>query len=86
VVDGGADDASYQPGQLIPALELADIALIQNGPVLAPWGDSTAWMGPAASRARSGPYPYHQGKSGPAEVKQLLTDMKEIEVRVLPLP
>ena len=31
-------------------------------------------------------YPYHQGKSDPAEVKKLLADVKEIEVRVLPLP
>lgn len=31
-------------------------------------------------------YPYHQGKSDPAEVKKLLADAKEIEVRVLPLP
>ncbi|MCE5328612.1 MAG: MBL fold metallo-hydrolase [Planctomycetaceae bacterium] len=31
-------------------------------------------------------YPYHQGKSDPAEVKRLLADVKDIEVRVLPLP
>jgi L-ascorbate metabolism protein UlaG (beta-lactamase superfamily) len=31
-------------------------------------------------------YPYHQGKSDPAEVKKLLADEKGIEVRVLPLP
>ena len=31
-------------------------------------------------------YPYHQGKSDPAEVKKFLADVKEIEVRVLPLP
>jgi L-ascorbate metabolism protein UlaG (beta-lactamase superfamily) len=31
-------------------------------------------------------YPYHQGKSDPAEVKKLLADEKVIEVRVLPLP
>lgn len=31
-------------------------------------------------------YPYHQGKSDPAEVKRLLADVKEIEVRVLALP
>ena len=31
-------------------------------------------------------YPYHQGKSDPAEVKKLLAEVKEIEVRVLPLP
>jgi L-ascorbate metabolism protein UlaG (beta-lactamase superfamily) len=31
-------------------------------------------------------YPYHQGKSDPAEVKTLLADEKSIEVRVLPLP
>ena len=31
-------------------------------------------------------YPYHQGKSDPAEVKSLLADEKAIEVRVLPLP
>ena len=31
-------------------------------------------------------YPYHQGKSDPAEVKRLLADEKEIEVRVLALP
>ena len=31
-------------------------------------------------------YPYHQGKSDPAEVKRLLADVKEIEVRVLELP
>ncbi len=31
-------------------------------------------------------YPYHQGKSDPNEVKKLLADVKEIEVRVLPLP
>jgi L-ascorbate metabolism protein UlaG (beta-lactamase superfamily) len=31
-------------------------------------------------------YPYHQGKSDPAEVKKLLADEKAIEVRVLPLP
>jgi len=31
-------------------------------------------------------YPYHQGKSDPAEVKKLLADLKEIEVRVLALP
>ena len=31
-------------------------------------------------------YPYHQGQSDPAEVKKLLADEKEIEVRVLPLP
>ena len=30
--------------------------------------------------------PYHQGKSDPAEVKKLLADVKEIEVRVLALP
>ena len=30
-------------------------------------------------------YPYHQGKSDPAEVKRLLADVKEIEVRVLVL-
>jgi len=31
-------------------------------------------------------YPYHQGKSDPAEVKKLLADEKSIEVRVLALP
>ncbi|MCX5670353.1 MAG: MBL fold metallo-hydrolase [Planctomycetota bacterium] len=31
-------------------------------------------------------YPYHQGKSDPAEVKKLLAGEKAIEVRVLPLP
>jgi L-ascorbate metabolism protein UlaG (beta-lactamase superfamily) len=31
-------------------------------------------------------YPYHQGKSDPAEVKKLLADEKAIEVRVLALP
>jgi L-ascorbate metabolism protein UlaG (beta-lactamase superfamily) len=31
-------------------------------------------------------YPYHQGKSDPAEAKKLLADEKAIEVRVLPLP
>lgn len=31
-------------------------------------------------------YPYHQGKSNPAEIKRLLADVKEIEVRVLALP
>jgi L-ascorbate metabolism protein UlaG (beta-lactamase superfamily) len=31
-------------------------------------------------------YPYHQGKSDPAEVKKLLADVKEIAVRVLALP
>jgi len=31
-------------------------------------------------------YPYHQGKSDPAEVKKLLADEKGIEVRVVPLP
>ena len=31
-------------------------------------------------------YPYHQGRSDPAEVKKLLADEKAIEVRVLPLP
>ena len=31
-------------------------------------------------------YPYHQGQSDPAEVKKLLADEKNIEVRVLPLP
>ena len=31
-------------------------------------------------------YPYHQGKSDPAEVKKLLANEKEIEVRVLSLP
>jgi L-ascorbate metabolism protein UlaG (beta-lactamase superfamily) len=31
-------------------------------------------------------YPYHQGKSDPAEVKRLLADVPEIEVRVLALP
>jgi L-ascorbate metabolism protein UlaG (beta-lactamase superfamily) len=31
-------------------------------------------------------YPYHQGRSDRAEVKQLLADVKEIKVRVLPLP
>jgi len=31
-------------------------------------------------------YPYHQGKSDPAEVKRLLADVKEIEARVLALP
>jgi L-ascorbate metabolism protein UlaG (beta-lactamase superfamily) len=31
-------------------------------------------------------YPYHQGKSDPAEVKRLLADEKGIEVRVLRLP
>lgn len=31
-------------------------------------------------------YPYHQGKSDPAEVKKLLADVKDIEVRVLALP
>ena len=31
-------------------------------------------------------YPYHQGKSDPAEMKKLLADTPEIEVRVLPLP
>ena len=31
-------------------------------------------------------YPYHQDKSDPAEVKKLLADAKEIEVRVLALP
>jgi L-ascorbate metabolism protein UlaG (beta-lactamase superfamily) len=31
-------------------------------------------------------YPYHQGKSDPAEVKKLLADETMIEVRVLPLP
>ncbi len=30
--------------------------------------------------------PYHQGKSDPAEVKRLLADTKEIEVRVFALP
>ena len=31
-------------------------------------------------------YPYHQGKSDPAEMKKLLADEKSIEVRVLALP
>jgi hypothetical protein len=31
-------------------------------------------------------YPYHQGKSDPAEVKRLLADVPEIEVRVFALP
>jgi len=31
-------------------------------------------------------YPYHQGQSDPQEVKKLLADVKEIEVRVLALP
>lgn len=31
-------------------------------------------------------YPYHQGRTDPNEVKQALADVKEIEVRVLPLP
>lgn len=31
-------------------------------------------------------YPYHQGKSDPAEVKRLLADEETIEVRVLALP
>jgi L-ascorbate metabolism protein UlaG (beta-lactamase superfamily) len=31
-------------------------------------------------------YPYHQGKSDPQEVKKLLADVKEIEVRVVALP
>ena len=31
-------------------------------------------------------YPYHQGTSDPAEVKKLLADEKDIEVRVLALP
>lgn len=31
-------------------------------------------------------YPYHQGKSDPAEVRKLLAGEKAIEVRVLPLP
>jgi L-ascorbate metabolism protein UlaG (beta-lactamase superfamily) len=31
-------------------------------------------------------YPYHQGKSDPAEMKKLLADTPEVEVRVLPLP
>jgi len=31
-------------------------------------------------------YPYHQGKSDPTEVRRLLADMPEIEVRVLALP
>ena len=31
-------------------------------------------------------YPYHQGKSDPAEVRKLLADEKGIEVRVLALP
>jgi L-ascorbate metabolism protein UlaG (beta-lactamase superfamily) len=31
-------------------------------------------------------YPYHQGKSDPADVKKLLADVKDIEVRVLALP
>jgi len=31
-------------------------------------------------------YPYHQGNSDPDEVKKLLADVKEIEVRVLALP
>jgi L-ascorbate metabolism protein UlaG (beta-lactamase superfamily) len=31
-------------------------------------------------------YPYHQGRSDPEEVKKLLADVKEIEVRVLSLP
>lgn len=31
-------------------------------------------------------YPYHQGKSDPQDVKRALADVKEIEVRVLPLP
>jgi L-ascorbate metabolism protein UlaG (beta-lactamase superfamily) len=31
-------------------------------------------------------YPYHQGQYDPNEVKRLLADVKEIEVRVLPLP
>ncbi len=31
-------------------------------------------------------YPYHQGQSDPAEVKRLLADVPEIEVRVLALP
>jgi L-ascorbate metabolism protein UlaG (beta-lactamase superfamily) len=41
-----------------------------------------------AARAFKPPilYPYHQGKSDPAEVKKLLADSKAIEVRVLPLP
>ncbi|MGA2497018.1 MAG: MBL fold metallo-hydrolase [Tepidisphaeraceae bacterium] len=30
--------------------------------------------------------PYHQGRSDPAEVKKLLADVKEVEVRVLALP
>jgi L-ascorbate metabolism protein UlaG (beta-lactamase superfamily) len=31
-------------------------------------------------------YPYHQGRSDPAEVKRLLADVKGLEVRVLRLP
>ena len=31
-------------------------------------------------------YRYHHGQSDPNEVKKLLADVKEIEVRVLPLP
>jgi len=31
-------------------------------------------------------YPYHQGRSDPAEVKRLLADVPEIEVRILPMP
>jgi L-ascorbate metabolism protein UlaG (beta-lactamase superfamily) len=31
-------------------------------------------------------YPYHQGRSAPAEVKRLLAGERSIEVRVLPLP
>ena len=31
-------------------------------------------------------YPYHQGSSDPADVKALLADLKETEVRVRELP
>ena len=31
-------------------------------------------------------YPYHQGQSDPNRVKKLLAGVKEIEVRLLPLP
>lgn len=66
------------------ALKNIDIAFL---PINLPYTMTPAEAAEAARAFRPKVlYPYHQGKSDPQEAKRLLSDVKEIEVRVLPLP
>ena len=84
-----ADKRAYVAGDTegtpeMKALKNVDVAFL---PINLPY---TMTPAEAAEAARAFKprilYPYHQGKSDPAEVKRLLADEKGIEVRVLPLP